>query len=373
MPNKYLAHLWKESLYLLSQAPLLIQDAAWLIHHLYANSPPMISRIPLTIADHTLKTFVFYNSSLKKDGNPTSSAMYREIPGTAITSYNAYNGVQYTSNGPELQDFTHVLGQSSRLSCKGAFQTFNYSDSVLLSRSSNVVCDSFGVIATDLSKQSQREGISIYYLTEALHTKNIHIFSYLGEKLTINYAINAPLRAIFKTLILDQLGEGIKLITNSLPTKNIIDDDIYTQINKTLETTNSSAIGYINIVPLIASKILSEATLDLTIKGPIMLSTAKDAVDFIGEAYPLDIAKSIIIASTASYYKTEIFSYLASITDDLTNIAVTMISDDDLYTYPKQNPLYTTCLLLLPYIFDNLEELYFSYLGNDSIYADNEL
>jgi hypothetical protein len=347
-----LSNLWKS-------LPYLVKFPFYLTKHFYDNSPAIKSRILSVFLKHSLDTFVFYKSSLSKDANPVSSNVIRESGGLFTTSLNAYFKEPYTATSKEIQDATHVLGQGSRLACKISFQipaTFNISSPVLLSRASNLACDSIGVMATDLSKKAQNEGSSLYYLWEAEGVKNLFAFDFFKTKVDSIYLFSLVQKSLLKAAVLDQVGELVKLTRESSLIENTssyindkakqimsfafnldmssidLDDNIYQQSQEVLQATNHSIKGYIISTTLGIYKVTYNALPDLLITGAIMLSTAKDALDFIENtpAFKAPILENIVdnipalqryaaiaFGATALIYKKDISSFISHIPEKI--------------------------------------------------------
>ncbi|MEK6734018.1 MAG: hypothetical protein AABY27_02815 [Pseudomonadota bacterium] len=304
---------------------------------IYGNSPTIVSRIPAVLLKHVLDIFIFYDSPLTKDNNPTSSAVIREA-GAIITSVpNIIWGVRHISSSPEKQDTTFLLGQIIRFGAKVTFQNLNFSNPVMASRASNVIFDSVSIIGKDLSIVGQEKGgAELYYFFPSSTLKNIYAPEYIFDALTPSYILSSVPRSIFKSIITDQVGEGLKLIRNSeliskvssfvnyysyesisyvfnIP-KELLDsnDNIYAQSDKILITSNYTLNAYLAVGALGIYKISYSALPDLLITGAFMLAMSNSAVDITKQAVGGDVAAIITVttASTVILFKDEICFFL---------------------------------------------------------------
>ena len=346
-------------------APHIIQDSIELVKHFYGNTASTSSKLLGITLKQITDVFILYENSLAKDTNPTTGNVIREGVNLIPNAINAASSEPHTENSHEVQDFTHFSGQTIRLACKISFQVVSNitkSDSVKLSRASNIFCDSPGVMGQVLSKASQPEsgnsGIYYFWPDQNLGDNNIYGIDYLKEKLTKEFISNSILTAVFKAGALDQVGGLIKLVSK-LPlvsnahyaveeTKNSIIayifnvppallnaqyNNIYSQMDAVLEHTNSSSKGYVINSILGGYKMASRGLMDLYVTGPVLLSYSVDSVKYFSKLEPLSLQAGLSLGTVfaASYYQDIIASHVNNIIPELVALFGTMVISDSFY------------------------------------------
>lgn len=404
--------------------PHIIQDTMWLCNHFYQNSPSLKSRIIPVFLKYVVDIFILPDNNLSKDANPASSAVIREIVTLPVTMLNVIFGVQYTISEPYVVDFTHLAGNSLRLVCKAKFQMVSNMteyDSILFSRGSNIVCDVFGIVGLESSKLSQKDGKVTSLPYPIIQKFLVPTSEFLEEKFTKQYVIQSLQTAAFKSLVIDQTGEVIKLISNSNPiiyihnllekkkddllvnflniSPSIIDQDhannIHNQMEIILNETNYTNKGYLINTMLGIYKVSVKALPDLLIIGPIMLSSAKDAIEYFffltplsitniktyisgGEEYILsdgrttntDISNTLIstgLSTLGFLYKKEIFSSMINISSELTALGVIMLSDNVYDSFKETSLAFKVACAAGAFVYSSFKEDIYSYVIGENL------
>ena len=407
------ASLIRNSMFLFSNFPRVIQDITYIPSAIFKNTQSLAGRFPLTITYHCSAIFLFPDDQVSKDGNPTALNTLRDPLSISTIVWNL--GTPFAPDSKETIDFLHLLGQVSRYICRISFQAtakFLGIDATEASRASNIIFDSIAVIATDLSKTSQKLSKNLYYLYENIVVtgkENQWAADYVWKSLTKDYMLNLVPIVMFRSKVLDVAGELkkqalgsplIKFIDSSVNdgVKFIIswgsglsaetfdfNDNIYIQANKTLSATNNTYISYPTIAALGLYKTAYLVLPDLFITSPVMLAIAKIVTDFgyknikTVNAYKaiaagdVSVAKTeILVAATifASMYQKEISSYLASKTPELASAAIILLDNDVYNNIALYGPAF---LILLPtldavdYVYNSMENYWSSaYMGENN-------
>lgn len=340
----------------------LIRDSVGLFKHFYGNTASFTSKILGVSLKHIGDLYIFYETPISKDANPTTGNAIREAMNLVPNSINAGFGAKHTKDGHEIQDLTHLGGQTLRLLCKTAFlasTNITSEDSIYVAGLSNMACDSIGVMGQQLSKLSQPKDVSerLYYLwPDPSIEKNIYGFSFLKEKLTPGYITQNVFAAAFKAGTLCQLGETIKLGSTLSPimiTYNITESaknigvsyffgvsnsvleakyiNVYDQREAIFKEVNNDISGYLINAILESYQLSRRVALDLYVTGPALLSTSNDAIKYYES---LGMAESILnlgVVGLAFHYKADIFSHISNITPELLTMAAGMLASNDLY------------------------------------------
>ena len=373
---------------LIRESPHIIQDTIWLGRHFYQNSPTITSRIIPVFLKYIIDIFVLPNNALSKDANPASSSVIREAVTLPSTALNIALGTKYVISKPETLDLTHLGANTLRFTCKSFFQVIpnnlTDSDSVMLSRGSNIVCDAFGVIGLDISKTSQQAKATLALEYSVVENFRVPTYEFLKGKVTPEYLVISFATAAFKSAIMDQMGEMIKLIKETkafnsfsffieenknnvlMNLYNISSalleteyDNIYTQMDTVLEATNNSTEGYVINSILAIHTVSIKALPDLFITGPAMLASAADAINYYyslppisieniktlitgsgdylladGQISELPLSQTILSVATSIigfFYKEEIFLHIVNITPELAAVALGMTLSNNFY------------------------------------------
>lgn len=209
----------KNQTYLLNLAkpPQITIDAYNLISHFYANSPTLSSRALGVVLKYSAQEFFLKGNALTKDGNPTVTNVIREGMNIGPLSYNVYKGEKHTAGGNETLEGIYLLGQETRLLCKLIPQYLSGGD-VTYARILNIGCDSPSIIGNHLSKISQHnpnQKVYWFWKEEDPSIENIWVWNFIRDNATLDYIMEAITTAGIKAIILDQLGEVIKIVTQS--------------------------------------------------------------------------------------------------------------------------------------------------------------
>lgn len=338
-----------------------------IVGHFYGNTASIQSKLVGVSSKYASEMFYFYESPLAKDANPTVSNVIREGLNFIPNAGNAVFEAKHTGNSHELQDITHVAGQTLRLFCKIGFQYVPANgtglDPVIMSRLSNIGCDGFGVAGQKLSKAGQPSDNSfrIYYLWQGNDPK-IQKYTpaaeFFKEKLTFAYMGDSIVTAIFKAGVLDLTGETIKRISNSTVLNHITNSleygknkalsysfdvpmevleakylNVYQKMDAVLETASSKFKAYAVNSFLVGYTLTAKILVDLYITGPVLLSTSNDVMQFFPSITQTPgLALSYLGGVGAlEYFKEDIFSHIENIGTELLVIGGTIASSKDLY------------------------------------------
>jgi hypothetical protein len=338
-----------------------------LVSHFYGNTASVQSKLVGVSSKYTSEMFYFYESPLTKDANPTTTNVIREGLNFIPNIMNAAGGAKHTEASHELQDITHVLGQTFRLGCKIGFQYIPMNetglDPVAMSRLSNIGCDGFGVAGQKLSKAGQPVdgGFRIYYLCQG-NDENIKEYKpaseFFKEKITFAYMGDSIATAVFKAGVLDLTGETIKRISNSAMVNNITSNleygknkalsysfdvpmeileakylNIYQKMDAVLEVADSKFKAYAINSFLIGYTLASKILEDLYITGPVLLSTSNDVMQFFPSITQTPGLALSYLGSVGvlEYFKEDIFSHIENIGTELLVIGGAVASSKDLY------------------------------------------
>ncbi len=375
---------------LYNKLPRLVQSAFNLVKFFYSNSPSIQSRIMSVFMKHGIEVFYLYSNPLAKDENPVSSAVIREGVMLPVTALNIAQNTKYRMSHPETMDFTHLIANGLRFSCKVGFVKYSNQTSinpVVISRTSNIICDSFGVMGLDLSQNSQRLNNVNYINLPIIKNYRLLTWEFFSSKLTSSYLATSFFTAAFKAVVVDQVGEVIKanrksdiflkganlikdriywVVENGLGIpKNLLEnkyENIYQQMDAIYEESENKLNAKVANFIIGSYELSARAIPDLFIIGPIMLSSAASAVGFFYELEPIsytgikDLSTSIIFNGEVNNYplvktlsiaagsiigiinKDFIFSTYAKVVPEMAVIGATMLLDQVYDLAEKSSP-----------------------------------
>ncbi len=332
MSYKSLNIFSKSIVFTLQYVPSIIQDSASLMKHFYQNSPTISSRATGVMLKAVAESLFLQGNELSKDGNPVSSSVIREGLNILPITYNVITGTQHVAGKPEILEGFYWTGQFSRFTCKAIPQLLLGTD-VTVSRASNLACDAFAIMANDLSKTSQTDqNKKIYWLWHNQDNSVEHIWAidFALEKSTLDFFRKSFITALVKAIILDQLGEVIKLFKKSSFIMNSY---------KSIESLENNLISkcYIPIkngLEKIVS-IANKALPDLFIEGPMMLSVSNDIAKLYKEASPKTETILVVTASVAAIFKKELFLLATKAVPELIPLGLILIASDEDYNKVK--------------------------------------
>lgn len=322
----------KSIFFALQYIPQMIQDSASLMKHFYQNSPTISSRATGVFLKAVAESLFLQGNELSKDGNPVSSSVIREGLNVLPITYNVIIGTQHVSGKPEILEGFYWAGQFSRFTCKLTPQLLLGTD-VKVSRLSNIGCDAFAIMGNDLSKMSQADpSKKIYWFWHNQDDSVEHIWaiSFVREKATPDFLRKSFITAGVKSIILDQIGEVIKLFKAS---SFIINSCKYIEA---LENNLSSKF-YIPLKNGLEKifAIANKALPDLFIEGPMMLSVSNDIAKLYKEASTKDEAIIVVTATIATIFKKDLFLLAAKAAPELMPIGLILLASDEDYNKVK--------------------------------------
>lgn len=344
----------------LPHMPKIVIDTYHLISHFYANSPTLSSRTLGVVLKYTAQEIFLKNNALTRDGNPTVTNVVREGMNVIPLSYNTYRGEKHVAGRNETLEGIYLLGQESRFLCKAIPQYISGGD-VTYARLLNIACDSPSIMGNHLSKISQHDPnkkICWLWAHEDPTMENVWVWNFIKEKATPDYILEAITTAGIKAIILDQLGEVIKIVTQS-PLVQLPNNYIESLEKELIHIASSSSlpnnvdkvinvISYVLPDPVIkflgkgaapsavsgllgnSFSIINSGIPDLFIIGPFMLSMSNDIVKMYNTA-TTEEGNAILLNSILLFtLKNKLFS-LATETAPYTLpiIAIFLVSDEE--------------------------------------------
>ena len=313
MSYKGLLNTFSKSIILI---PQVIQDSTSLMKHFYQNSPTISSRATGVLLKAVAESLFLQGNELSKDGNPVSSSVIREGLNVLPITYNVVTGTQHVSGKPEILEGFYWIGQFSRFICKATPQLLLGTD-VKVSRLSNIGCDAFAIMGNDLSKRSQADpSKKIYWFWHNQDDSVEHIWAidFAQEKATSDFFRKSFVTAGVKAIILDQIGEVIKLFKTS-----------------SFVINSYKSIESLEKIFSVANKALP----DLLIEGPMMLSVSNDIAKLYKEASPKTEAILVVTATIAAIFKKDLFLLAAKAAPELMPIGLIFLTSDEDYNKVK--------------------------------------
>lgn len=351
----------------LPHTPQIMIDITNLVSHFYGNSPPLMSRALGVGLKYTAQEFYLKNNPLSKDGNPVVTNVIREGTNVIPLSYNSYIGAKHVAGRNETLEGLYLLGQESRFLCKAVPQYLSGGD-VTHARILNIVCDSPSIIGNHLSKISQHDPNKKIYWAYKGNEDNIEYVwagQFIKENTPFEFIKASIITAGVKAVILDQLGEIIKVTTKSplisIPYKHI--ELLETQL------TNTISSPVISKLTISAFSILNKALPDLFITGVFMLSTSNDIINSYNTATPSE-QNAIIFNGAALFISKYSLTYVISLNDESVIYFPSLLPNllnlkEVLNTFAAETPGYLPYLapLLLPLLSDTC----YNYLKETAI------
>lgn len=340
----------------LPHTPQIMIDTTNLISHFYKNSPPLESRVLGIALKFTVQEFYLKDNALSKDGNPVVTNVIREGTNVIPLSYNSYMGAKHISGRNETLEGLYLLGQESRFLCKAVPQYLSGGD-VTHARILNIVCDSPSIIGNHLSKISQHDpNKKIYWAYKGSEDNIEYVWAgqFIKENTPFEFIKASIITAGVKAVILDQLGEIIKITTKSplisIPYKHI--ELLETQL------TNTISSPVISKLTISTFSILNKALPDLFITGVFMLSMSNDIINSYNTATPSE-QNAIIFNGAALFISKYSLTYVLSLSDESVIYFPSLLPNllnlkEVLNTFAAEAPGYLPYLapLLLPLISD---------------------
>ncbi len=348
-------------LFHLEKPPQITIDAYNLISHFYTNSPTLSSRSLGVVLKYTAQEFFLKENVLTQDGNPTVTNVIREGVNVIPLSYNTYKGEKHTAGRNETLEGIYLLGQETRFLCKAIPQYISGGDTTY-ARLLNIGCDSPSIMGNHLSKISQHnpnQKVYWFWKEEDPSIKNIWVWDFIKEKATPDYIREAITTAGIKAIILDQLGEVIKVITQSSIVKSSYQyiassqEGIVNIISSNPASNNiNKLISYALPKKYIAEwaekpitgellsgsfSIFNSALPDLFITGPFMLSMSNDIVRMYNTATEKE-GNAILFNSFLLFtFKNQLFSLATEAAPyTLPILAVFLVSDKQYNNFKNQ-------------------------------------